>query len=130
MASLFESVEINVSAANAWHALRDVGAAHKLFAGVLVDGSIEGDIRTVTFADGMTVSERIVGIDETNMRVAYTVLGEMFGFHAASMQIVATGPASCRFLWWSDILPDEAAEMVGPLMQQGCAAAKATLKQR
>jgi len=76
----------------------------------------------------MTVSERIVGIDEANMRIAYTVLGDMFSFHAASMQIVATGPTSCRFLWWSDVLPLEAAEMVRPLMQLGCAAAKATLE--
>jgi hypothetical protein len=130
MASLIESVEINVSASVAWHALRDVGAAHKLFAGVLVDGSIEGEYRTVVFADGMTVKERIVGIDDDNMRLAYTVLGEVFEFHAASMQIVATGPASCIFLWWTDVLPEGATEMVASLMNQGGAAAKRVLEQK
>lgn len=69
MASIRREEIVQVSAEHAWAMLRDVGRPHRVFAGVLVDGSIDGDVRTVTFANGMIVRERIVDIDEEMRRV-------------------------------------------------------------
>lgn len=119
MASIRREEIVQVPADKAWAALRDVGRPHTLFADVLVDGHIDGDIRTVTFANGMVVRERIVDIDDANRRVAYTVIDGMFEHHSASMQIVADGDGRCRFVWVSDFLPSEMMELAAPLVEAG-----------
>jgi hypothetical protein len=93
--------------------------AHKLFSPVLVDGTMDGNIRTVTFANGIVARERIVAVDDERRRIAYSVLGDRFDHHSASMQIVPVDQSSCRFVWISDFLPDERAQLVQALMEQG-----------
>jgi hypothetical protein len=83
---------------------------------------MEDGIRTVTFANGLVVQERIVTVDEPRRRVAYSVLGEMFEHHSASMQILPVDAVNCRFLWVSDFLPDERAGTIQPLVEQGARA--------
>ncbi|WP_296650071.1 SRPBCC family protein [Paraburkholderia sp.] len=122
MTSLFRELELETDAAHAWRALRDPGNAAHAFAGVLTNCTFDGDTRTVTFANGAVIQERIVTIDETRMRIAYAVLSDQFEHHHASMQIVPDGPGHCRFLWQSDFLPEARREMVEPLVDAGCAA--------
>lgn len=119
MASIRSEEIVQVPADRAWAAVRDVGNTHMLFAGVLVDGSVDDDIRTVTFANGMVVRERIIDVDDRNRRVAYAVIDGMFEHHAASMQIVPDGEGRCRFVWISDFLPNEKMALVAPLVEAG-----------
>lgn len=128
MATLRREEIVNVSAEKAWAMLRNVGMPQVLFSGVLVDGVIERDIRTVTFANGMIVRERIIDIDETNRRVAYTVLDDLFEHHSACMEIFPAGEERCRFVWVSDFLPNERMELVKPLVEQGSRALVANLE--
>jgi hypothetical protein len=128
MASIHYEILVDVSATKAWAALRDVGSAHRLFAGVLTDGRLDGDIRTVTFANGMVVRERIVDVDDDGRRMAYTVIDKVFEHHSSSMQIFVAGEGRCRFAWISDILPNERVAMVRPLVEQGCGAMKRVLE--
>ncbi len=88
MASIIKDIPLAVSAERAWALLRDAGAAHRAFPGVLLDCVREGDVRVVTFTSGLVVRERILGVDETYRRIAYTALGEHFAHHSASMQIL------------------------------------------
>lgn len=129
MTTLRNTIEIGVAAASAWAAFRDIGRTHELFAGVLVASSFDGDVRTVTFASGAVVRERIIGVDDSLMRIAYTVL-DRFDYHASSMQVEAIDAGRCRFVWTSDFLPDARAEAVGPLMSLGCGAVKRVLEER
>ena len=122
MASIHREEIVRVPADEAWAALRDVARPHKLFSGVLTHAHLEGDIRTVTFANGMVVQERIVDIDEKRRRLVYAVMGDAFEHHSASMQIVPEGEGRCRFVWISDLLPDRQAEIVAPLVEQGAQA--------
>jgi len=128
MATVMREVVLNLPADEVWDCVRAVDKAHELFAGVLVDGEIEGDLRTVTFAGGMVAKERIVGVDEAQMRVAYSVVEGPFSLHAASMQVVADGPLRSRVTWFSDFKPDALTEMVTPLMEAGLAAMKRNLE--
>ncbi len=128
MASIRQEIGLEVPAEKAWAALRAVGSVHRLFAGVLIDSRIDGDIRTVTFANGMVVREQIVDVSDTDRRVAYAVLDNVFEHHSASMQVFAAGQDSCRFVWISDFLPNDKASMVKPLVEQGCAAMKRVLE--
>lgn len=119
MASIRWEEVVRVPAEKAWFALRDVSKPHRLFAGVLVDACMADEIRTVTFANGMIVRERIIDIDENTKRVAYAVIGDLFDHHSASMQIVPEGAGRCRFVWISDFLPGKRREMVAPLVKLG-----------
>lgn len=127
MASLYRDIPLETDAARAWATLRDSRNVARVFAGVLTDAHVEGDLRTVTFANGSVVQERIVAVDDAHMRIAYTVCGPNFDQHAASMQIVADSGGRCRLVWISDFLPDERSAMVEPLMDAGCAAAARNL---
>lgn len=128
MVTILREVSVNLPIAKVWARLRRVGEAHELFAGVLVGGRIEGDLRTVTFANGMVVTEQILGVEEASMRVAYSVIDGPFERHAASMQAIAEGEGTSRVVWFSDFKPDALAEMVTPLMEAGLAALKANLE--
>lgn len=128
MASIHREAVLEISAERAWSALREFGNAAQIFAGVLTDASVAGDVRTVTFANGMVAKERLIDLDNDRMRVAYTVLGPPFTHHSASMQIIRQNGQRCRFVWISDFLPNEVAASVAPLVEAGCQAIKRNLE--
>ena len=129
MPSIHHEVTVEVSAQQAWTALRAVGAAHELFAPVLVDGELQGDTRRVHFANGMVVRERVLDVDESRRRVAYTVLdGPGMSYHHASMQIVDAGPNRCQFVWITDYLPADIGGKLTPLIEAGSNALKVNLE--
>ena len=129
MASIQQQIDLEVAADQAWAALRVVGDAHKLFAPVLVDAQLQGDTRTVRFANGMILQERILDIDEATRRVAYTVLdGPGMAYHHASMQIVGDGQGRSTFVWITDFFPAEIGSALAPLIEQGTRALKANLE--
>jgi hypothetical protein len=129
MASIRKEIMIDVGVEPAWAALRRVGEPHTLFAPVLAGAEIDGGIRTVRFANGMVVRERILDIDEENRRVAYAVVDPQgMTFHHASMQLEIAGPGRCAFVWITDFLPADAAAALQPLIDQGADALKRNLE--
>lgn len=129
MASITEEVTVAVDVDRAWAALREVGQARALFAPVLVDSSLDGDTRTVRFANGMVLRERILDVDDSRRRVAYTALDAPgMQFHHASMQVGAATPGRCTFVWITDAYPPEVIERISPLIQQGAQALKRNLE--
>ena len=80
------------------------------------------------FANGMVARELIVDIDNERRRLAYAAVGGMFKHHNASMQVMPEGQDRCRLLWITDLLPDEAAEAVSKLIDEGAAIMKRTLE--
>ena len=129
MASIYKELAIEVSPAQAWAALRRAGDAHRLFAPVLVNAQLDGDVRTVRFANGMVLQERILDVDEERRRVAYTALnGPGMTYHHASMQIVDEGPERCLFVWITDFHPREVSDDLTPLIEQGAKALKSNLE--
>ena len=129
MASIRKEIVVEVGAEPAWDALRRVGQPHTLFAPVLTDARIEGDVRAVHFANGMVVHERILDVDDEGRRMAYVVLDAPgLTYHHASMQIEIAGPGRCAFVWTTDFLPAEAASSLQPLIDQGSEALKRNLE--
>lgn len=128
MASVQREAALALPAPKVWAALREVGQPHRLFAGVLTASRLEGDVRTVTFANGMIAKEKIIDVDDARMRVAYSVIEGPFTYHGASMQVVANGPAACRVVWITDFLPGDLESLVAPLMEAGCWAMKRNLE--
>ena len=131
MASIHKQLTLEADPAAAWAALRAVYEPHKVFAPVLIGAQLHGDTRTVTFANGMVVRERILDVDDERRRVAYTALdGPGMAYHHASMQIVSADPARCEFVWITDFVPAELADTLRPLIEQGADALKRNLEGR
>jgi len=129
MASIHKELTIDVGIEKAWVALCEVANAHKLFAPVLADARLDGDVRTAKFANGMVVHERILDVDDDRRRVSYTATDVPgMAFHHASMQLVDAGPGRCRFVWITDFHPKEMGANLAPLIEAGTSALKANLE--
>lgn len=128
MATIIKQIELGANVAKVWATIRDVGAADLAFPGVLTACRLDGDVRTVTFANGMIVREQIVTVDEAHRRVAYAVIEGGFSHHSASMQVESVDDKTCRMIWVSDFLPDDAAAVVAPLVEQGAAALQRAMR--
>jgi len=129
MASLHKEITIERSKQSVWDAIRDVGAIQKrLVPGFVVNCRLEGDWRTVTFANGMVVRELIVAVDDQTCRHSWSARGEPLTHHNASIQVFSDGHDKCRVVWIADLMPNEAAEAVGEMIDEALATMKQTLE--
>jgi len=129
MASIHRNISIDQPAAVVWDALRDVGALHtRLVVGFVIDCKLEGNVRDVTFANGMKARELIISVDDVNQRVAWAAPGGNLTHYNASAQAVAATGGSTEVRWIADLLPDESAPAITAMIEQGLAAMKRTLE--
>ena len=129
MASIQKEIAIERSKEFVWDAIRDVGAIHKrLVPGFVVDCKLEGDSRSVTFANGMVVRELIVDIDNKTCRHSWSARSGSLTHHNASVQVFSEGDDKCRVVWIADLLPNEVAEAIDEMIQQGLDTMKQTLE--
>jgi hypothetical protein len=127
MASIHKEIVLSANPSAVWDVVRDIGAVHTRFApGFVVDTTMEGEDRIVTFANGFVAREVIVDIDEGRRRLAYSVRSERIAHHNASFQVLAEGKGA-RLVWIADVLPQAAALTVGAMMEDGIQAAKRAL---
>ena len=127
MASIHKEVSLRASPDAVWDVVRDVGAVHTRFApGFVVNVEMEDGARVVTFSNGFVAREVIIDVDNGARRLAYSVRSEPLSHHNASFQVFPEAGGS-RLVWIADVLPHEAAETVGGMMEAGITVAKRTL---
>lgn len=127
MASIRKEIPTGASPADCWAAIRDVGALHhRLVPGFVVDTQLIPGARMVTFANGMTVKELIIDLDDSARRLVWSAVGGRLSHHNASVQVFPEGTGS-RIVWIADLLPDELKGAIGAMIDQGAATMKATL---
>ena len=126
MASVQREIVIHAPVEHVWDALRDYGKVHtRVVPGFVLECRLEGDVRIVKFANGLEAREQLVTMDDAARRVVYTSTGGRLAHHNASVQLFAEG-AGTRFLWTTDLLPAEFAELVAGMMDAGITIAKET----
>ena len=129
MASIRKEVLIAASSDDVWDALRDIGALHtRLVPGFVTNTRLEPGARIVTFGDGQVVRELIVDVNEVDRRLVWAIVDQPFRHYNASAQIFDEGPAVCRFVWMADVLPNDLADHVARMMEQGLSVIKATME--
>lgn len=102
-----------------WDVFKDIGAVHtRLAPGFVTDTTVDGDMRQVTFANGISVTERIVSVDDELHRLAYRIESGPASHHSASFEVMADGN-NTRVVWTTDVLPDSAAERFKQMMNAG-----------
>jgi hypothetical protein len=130
MASIHNEIRVAAPPEHVWAAIRSVGEIHtRLAREFVIDTRLDGDSRIVTFANGAIVRERIVDIDDRARRLVYSIVEWRATHHNASFQVFADGPSGSRIVWITDLLPNDLADLVEGLMEQGCAAMTRTLEE-
>jgi carbon monoxide dehydrogenase subunit G len=129
MASIRKEIDIDAAPAEVWDALRDVGALHtRLVKGFVVDCRLDGEARTVQFANGMTARELIIDVSDSQRRVAWSATGGRLTHHNASAQVQDDGTGRSRVVWLADLLPHEMAPAIAGMIEQGLQAMRRTLE--
>jgi Polyketide cyclase / dehydrase and lipid transport len=133
MASIRKEMRLDAAPETVWNAIRDVGSVHRsLAAGFVTDCWLEdaGAARVVTFANGLTARELIVDIDDGARRLVWAVVEGRPKHHNASLQVFAEAGKSSRIVWIADLLPNDLAEAIAGMMEQGMRAIERTLEGR
>ena len=131
MATIHKEILIERSKEFVWDAIRDVGAIHRrLVPGFVVNCTLQGDSRIVTFANGMVVRELIVDVDDRRCRHSWSARGEPLTHHNASIQVFSEGDDKCRVVWIADLMPNEVAGPIGEMIQEGLSTMKQTLQKQ
>ena len=99
MANDYElTIDVDASADATWALVGDPIAVPRWFV-KYVTAEIEGDVRTLTNADGGQLVERILDRDDAQRRYSYTVVsGAPLKSHHASFAVVETAAGS-RVVW-------------------------------
>ena len=128
MASIHKDISIDAHPNDVWAAVRDFGNLHKrLVPGFVLDATLDGDARIVTFANGTIARELLVDCDDARRRLVYAVISERIKQHSASVQVVADGDARSRLIWVVDVLPHEIAPYIDGQMDQAALAMQKAL---
>lgn len=120
MSSIVRTVPVTIPAEEAWRRLADVGAVNQLLT-FLGDVTVEGDSRRCSLGDMGALDEVILSVDDTNRRVAYTIVSAPLPFehHSSAMQLLPDGTGGTVLSWTTDFLPASIAPQVEGLIDQG-----------
>jgi hypothetical protein len=123
MATIVKEFPLRAGADAVWDALKDFGALHtRLVPGFVMNTTLDGDVRTVTFANGSVAKEYLVSTDDAAHRLVYGIApNERIRHYSAAAQVSADGSGS-RFVWTVDVLPSELAPYISSQMDLGVAA--------
>ena len=128
MASIRREIVIDASPQSVWNAVADWGALHERLApGFVTDCRVEGSDRVVTFFNGSVVRERIIDCDEAARRLAWSIVDGPYSHHNGSAEVLDDETGGARFIWTTDLLPDELADGTAQMMESGLSAVGATL---
>jgi carbon monoxide dehydrogenase subunit G len=112
-----------------WDAVRDVYAVDtRLVPGMVTKVERQGDVRTVTFAAGYSLTERVIEIDERAHRITYAAFGGKASHHLATMQVLPDGRKKSRILWRTEFAPSELRPFIEQNMRQAAAIMKEHLE--
>jgi uncharacterized protein YndB with AHSA1/START domain len=129
MASIHLERTIEASPEQVWAALRDWGALHeRLVPGFAIDCRLDGEDRIVTFFNGAEARERLIDLSDEARRLVWSIVDGPYTHHNGAAQVFDNGDGTTRFVWIADLLPSEAAQVTGELMERGIETVKQTLE--
>jgi uncharacterized protein YndB with AHSA1/START domain len=129
VATIRKEILIQAKPEEVWDALRDWGALHtRLVPGFVTDLRLDQGDRVITFFTGTVLRERLIGADEDERRLAWSILDAPYTHHNASAQVFDRPGGGTRFVWIADVLPHEIAPRTSALMDRGINTIKQTLE--
>jgi hypothetical protein len=128
MGTIRSELKTRASASDVWSAIRDVGALHtRLVPGFVVDTKLEPGARIVTFANGVTLREPIVTLDDKERRLVWTAEGGRARHYNAALHVSSAPGGATSVVWTADFLPDELEGYLSQAIAAGMAAMQRAL---
>jgi Polyketide cyclase / dehydrase and lipid transport len=127
MATVRKSVLIERPASDVWDAVSDAGQLHiRVAPGMVTNTTLEeeGEVRIVTFANGIVLKEYMISNDAETMRLAWSAQSDQWTHHNASLQIFAAGHSHCEAVWTADVLPHSVGAVMDQFLTAGLSAMK------
>jgi Polyketide cyclase / dehydrase and lipid transport len=131
MATVRKSVTISKPAHYVWDAVSDAGQLHtRLVPGMVTGTKLEedGEVRIVTFGNGIVLKEYMISNDGDAMRLAWSAESDQWTHHNASLQIFSLENDTCEAVWTADVLPHGAGALMEQFLTAGLDAMKAHLE--
>jgi len=110
--SVRREVRIEAAADDVWAVVGAAGRLAEWFPGI-VACSVEGDLRTVTTASGLTLPERILTCDRLQRRFQYRITAPFFVEHTSTIDVLDLGDGSCLAAYSVDAEPSVMALVIG-----------------
>jgi Polyketide cyclase / dehydrase and lipid transport len=132
MATIRKSVTISKPAHYVWDAVSDAGQLHTRVApGMVTNTQLEenGEVRIVTFGNGLVLKEYMISNDAGLMRLAWSAESDQWTHHNASLQIFPLTDETCEAVWTADVLPYSAGALMEQFLAAGLGAMKAHLEE-
>jgi hypothetical protein len=111
MASLRHERRIAVNADVVWSVITRSESIVEWFPGV-VSCVVEGNVRTITLATGLEMSEEILVNDPLQRRFAYRITSPLFRFHFATIDVIALGEEDSLCVYSTSAEPDTLALLI------------------
>jgi uncharacterized protein YndB with AHSA1/START domain len=131
VASIRKEIVVDAPPETVWAALRDFGALHeRLVPGFVTDCRMDGEDRIVTFASGAVLREVLIDLDDESKRLVWSIVDGPYKHHNGAAQVFSEGENGTRFVWVTDLLPDEEelVRLTSESMQTGVETVKKTLE--
>jgi Polyketide cyclase / dehydrase and lipid transport len=131
MATVRKSVTISKPAHYVWDAVSDAGQLHTRVApGMVTNTQLEenGEVRIVTFGNGLVLKEQIISNDAGLLRLAWSAESDQWTHHNASLHISPLADDTCEVVWAADVLPHGADVLMEQFLTAGLLAMKAHLE--
>jgi hypothetical protein len=128
MASIRKEIVVDAEPDVVWDAVRDFGALHvRLAPGFVTDCRLDGTDRIVTFVTGTVLRERLVSCDDESRRLVWAIIDGPYSHHNGAVEVSALEGGRTRYVWTTDVLPDELGAPTSEQMERGMAAMETTL---
>ncbi len=105
MASLRHERRIAAPADDVWDIVRRPHDIVKWFPGI-TSVTVDGSTRVITTATGLDIPERIMAIDDTLRRFAYTITAPLYTFHLGVIDVIEIGPSDSLCIYSTTAEPD------------------------
>jgi Polyketide cyclase / dehydrase and lipid transport len=128
MATIRSEIKTRAKPSEVWSAIRDIGALHtRLVPGFVADTKLEPGARVVTFANGVTLREPIVTLDDEARRLVWTHDGGRARHYNGALQVSELGDGMTSVVWTADFLPDDIGGYMSKAIEAGMAAMQRSL---
>jgi hypothetical protein len=103
---------IAASADTVWNIVRDPRSIPQWFPGI-TSCDVEGKLRTIHLANGMSIPEEIIVSDDIIRRFAYKVVSPLYKMHLGTIDVHEIGPNDTLCVYSTTAEPDVWALVIG-----------------
>ncbi len=112
MATVRYERRIKASPDTVWNLVRDPRSIPEWFPGI-TSCDVEGKVRTIHLANGISMPEEIIISDDLLRRFAYRVTSPLYRSHLGTIDVIEIGPKDSLCIYSTTAEPDVLALVIG-----------------